>query len=151
MSHPSQTPQPRQQAEAGLQYTGYGYGGQPIDPRTGQPVWPGYTQGGYVQAPEKNSNGLAIGSLILGIVGLALSWIPIINYIAVVLGIIGLVLGGIGIFKSNRLMSIAGAVVSLIAIVASFMVFASFANAVDDAVNDVEQSTPVAPELQPLD
>ena len=43
-------------------------------------------------APQKGS-GLAITSLVLGLIGLMLSWIPIINYLAVILGLVGLVLG----------------------------------------------------------
>ncbi len=87
--------------------------------------------GGYQQPTEaKPSTGLAISSLILGAIGLCLSWIPIVNYLSVILGIIGLILGGIGIFSSHRMMSIAGTVVSMLSIVAAFAVFASFANAI---------------------
>jgi len=159
MSHPSQTPDPRNQADAGQQHAqqyaphlpgyssgeqfsgGYGYGGQPIDPATGYPYPP---QGWAPPSPSK-SNGLAIASLIVGVVALALAWIPIINYAAMVLGIIGLVLGGIGIFQSHRMMSIAGATLSLVAIVVSFAVFASFANSVDQAVDDYNSATSAIP------
>lgn len=85
--------------------------------------------------PEKKSGGLAIASLILGIVALFFSWIPIVNYFSVMLGVIGMVLGGIGIFKSSRVMSIFGTLLSLAAVIISFAVFGSFADAVDEELN----------------
>jgi hypothetical protein len=75
MSHPSQNPgphDPRAQAAAGQQHAGYG--GQPIDPNTGNPVPPpgwhpgSYAQGGYMPQPappKKKRRGLKI---LLGLV-----------------------------------------------------------------------------------
>lgn len=164
MSHPSQTPDPQDpntkdfgptRAYFGPPNTpppggGYGYGGQPLHPETGQPYPPQAWMGGYQGHPDygqraQNSNGLAIASLILGIVGLALAWIPIINYVAMVLGLIALVLGGIGIFKSHRMMSIAGGVLGLVAIVASFAVYAAFVNSVNTAVEEYNGAVAEAP------
>jgi hypothetical protein len=128
VSHPSHIPGPRD-------------GEQPpppwFNPAAGD--YQGYQ--GYHQAPQgwgpppapQNSSGLAIASIILGIVGLALAWVPIVNYIAMVLGLIALVLGGVGIFKSHRMMSIAGAVLGLVAIVASLAVYAAFVNSLNSA------------------
>ena len=42
---------------------------------------------------EKQKKGLAIAALVLGIIGLALSFLPIINNAAFIFGVIGLVLG----------------------------------------------------------
>jgi hypothetical protein len=92
------------------------------------------------QPPQQNGSGLAIASLVLGIIALLLSWIPIVNYVAVILGVVGLVLGIIGIFKSKRTMSIVGSALSLLAIIVSFIAFASFAKSVDDAVTELNSS-----------
>src|SRR4051794_23763781 len=94
-----------------------------------------------LQPQRQKGAGLAIAALVLGIVALLLSWIPIVNYAAVILGVTGLALGTIGIFKSQRIMSIIGSALSLLAIIVSIVVFASFANAVDDAVADLNAST----------
>lgn len=92
------------------------------------------------QPPQDKGAGLAIASLVLGIIAVLLSWIPIVNYLAVILGVVGLVLGVIGIFKSRRTMSIVGAVLSFLAIVVSIIAFASFATSVEDAVDDINSS-----------
>jgi hypothetical protein len=149
VSHPSQTPRPRHGEPD--QYAGYGYGGQPVDPGTGTPVPPpGYRyEPGYppfVPIPRKG-NGLAISSLVLGIVGVMLSWIPVVGYFAFIIGIVGFVLGAIGIFKSHRIMSITGVVLNTLAIVFSVIAFASLMSDVDKAVNDYNAAVEAAPEL----
>src|SRR5688500_3882503 len=142
MSHPSQIPGPRDpQGQQPPPWFDPSQGYQQAPP-PGYRYEPGYPP--YVPQ-ESKSNGLAISSLILGIVGLSLAWIPIVNYIAMVLGLIALVLGGIGIFKSHRIMSIAGAVLGLVAIVASFAVIASFANAMNEAAEDYNAAVAEAP------
>jgi hypothetical protein len=149
VSHPSQIPGPRD----GEQFAGYGYGGQPIDPRTGQPVWPGYGPGGHIAGPPRKGNGLAITSLTLGIVGVLLSWIPIVGYLAFILGLLGVVFGVIGIFKSHRIMSIVGTALSVLALIFSTIAFVSFANSVDSAVDDYNaavESAPAAPSAPTL-
>jgi hypothetical protein len=122
-------------------------GGAPVaHPRLGLPARgsvprPGHrgarypTQAAQQSTPQQTrekSGGLAISSLILGIIALFLSWIPIVNYLAVILGVIGLVLGAIGIFKSKRVMSIFGTALSVLSIIIAFTVFGAFAAAVDE-------------------
>jgi amino acid transporter len=93
----------------------------------------------YQQPAPRKGSGLAITSLVLGLIGLMLSWIPIINYLAVILGLVGLVLGVIGIWKSKRVMSIIGAVLCALTIIISFVAFASFADSVDKSISELEQ------------
>lgn len=50
---------------------------------------------------EKQKKGLAIAALVLGIIGLALSFLPIINNAAFIFGVIGLVLGIVALFRKN--------------------------------------------------
>jgi hypothetical protein len=128
MSNTSQTP-------SGEQYTGYGYGGQPTNPYTGQPFPPDYGR------PAQKSNGWAITSLTLGIVGLLLSWIPIISYLAFALGILAVVFGGVGIFKSHRLMSIIGTALGVITIVVSIITYVSLVNDLNGVVDKVNAAT----------
>ena len=49
-----------------------------------------FNQGGYVQA---QSNGLAVASLVLGILSILFVWIPFIGLVSWILAPIGLVLG----------------------------------------------------------
>ena len=51
---------------------------------------------------EKQKKGLAIAALVLGIIGLALSFLPIINNAAFIFGVIGLVLGIVALFRKNQ-------------------------------------------------
>lgn len=107
--------------------------------RRGSPVSQSYSQSpqyaGMQQPPARKGSGLAVASLVLGILALVFSLIPFINVVAIVLGIIGLVLGAIGIFKSSRTMAIIGSVLSLIAIIVSVAITGAFASAVDEEIN----------------
>jgi len=98
-----------------------------------QPMSPEYAQ--PQQPPRQKGSGLAVASLVLGILGLVFSLIPIVNIVGIVLGVIGLVLGVIGIFKSSRTMAIIGSVLSLLAIIVSVAITGAFASAVDEGLN----------------
>jgi uncharacterized protein DUF4190 len=81
-----------------------------------QPQQPAY--------PAQPSNGLAVASLVLGIVGLVFSFIPIVGVIAWPMVILGIVFGGIALNKANQApassskgMAIAGLVCSIIGLV----------------------------------
>ena len=88
------------------------------------------------QAPAAKGSGFAVTALVLGIVGLVFSFIPLVNVVGIILGIIGLIFGLIGIFKSRRVMSIVGSVLSLLAIILSIAISSAFASSVNDAIND---------------
>jgi len=86
-------------------------------------------------------NGLGISALVLGLIAVALSWIPLVNYVAVVLGVVGLVLGGIALnqvrqgVSNNPVVSAVGLVLCSLAVVLSFVAFDAF-------VQDVTNSEP---------
>ena len=62
---------------------------------------------------QPQGNGLAVASLVLGILSILFAWIPIIGMIAWILAPIGLVLGLVGLSKpSGRGMAIAGSICS---------------------------------------
>ncbi|MBS4174250.1 DUF4190 domain-containing protein [Bacillus sp. FJAT-49736] len=66
-----------------------------------------------VQKPE--GNGLAVASLVLGIVGVVLNLIPFLPY---VIGALAIIFGAVGIKKPiKKGMSIAGIILGVIAIV----------------------------------
>jgi uncharacterized protein DUF4190 len=71
--------------------------------------------------PVQPSSGLAVASLVLGIVGLVFSFIPFIGVIAWPMVILGIVFGGIALNKANQApassskgMAIAGLVCSIV-------------------------------------
>ena len=76
---------------------------------------------------KKTGNGLAVASMVLGIVGAALFLLPVIP---IILGVIGLIFGIIGVIGRNKPkkgMAIAGIVTSLVAIIiGGLLVFGVF-------------------------
>lgn len=101
-------------------------------------------------APPK-SNGLAIASLVLGIVALLLSWIPFVGFLGFILGIVGVVLGVIGLAKSHRILSAVGTALSALAIIISIAVWVATLNAVDDAIKDVNRGAEAVSQPEPSD
>lgn len=102
-----------------------------------------------VAAVPKRS-GLAVTALVLGIVGLVLSIIPVINVVGILLGGLAVVFGIIGIVTANgvkrtgRGMAIAGLILGAVAVVVGIIVnvvILGALSAVDDAVTvDVDSS-----------
>jgi hypothetical protein len=67
-------------------------------------------QGGYVQAP---GNGMAVASLVLGILSILFVWIPFVGLVSWILAPIGLVLGLVALKQPfGRGMAIAGSICS---------------------------------------
>ena len=54
------------------------------------------------QATPTGSNGMATTSLILGIVGFVLSFIPVINVFGILLDITAVILGAVGMGKAKK-------------------------------------------------
>ena len=82
-------------------------------------------QSAYPAQPA--TNGMAVASLVLGIVGLVFSFIPIIGLIAWPLVILGIVFGGVGLSKANEVpgapkgMAVAGLTCSIVGLVICFI------------------------------
>ncbi|HEX6360933.1 DUF4190 domain-containing protein [Actinophytocola sp.] len=89
----------------------------------------------------KPSNGLGLTGFILGLIGLLLSFIPLIGVVAWPLVILGIIFSAIGIAKAskgratNKGLSIAGLVVSVIGLVIC-IVWATVINKAVDEVNE---------------
>ncbi|HWC83267.1 MAG TPA: DUF4190 domain-containing protein [Pseudonocardiaceae bacterium] len=83
-----------------------------------QPPYP--QQNPYQQAAPQPGNGIAIGGMVTGIVGLVFGWVPVVGF---VLGAIALILSGVGIHNANtknasgRGMAVAGLVCGILAVV----------------------------------
>ena len=146
MSHPPQAP-----------YQQYG------PPSYGPPPGP----------PQKQGAGLAIASMVLGIIALLLCWIPIINNVAAVIAVVGLGLGIPALLRARRGthggkgMAITGLVTSVLAIVLvvlTQMLFVQAIEEVEDSFNEgiaesevasvdpgvAEEEAPAAQEIVPL-
>lgn len=110
---------------------------QQFPPANAQPAPLG--QPGPAPVAAKRS-GMAIASLVLGIVAAALSWMPIVNNLAFLVGLVGLALGIVGIVgcmrkgKGGKGLAIAGTVLSVVALVVVLATQAAYTAAIDEAL-----------------
>lgn len=71
-----------------------------------------------MEKEAKRTSGFATASLVLGIIGVCLSFIPIINNVAFVLAIMAIIFGVVALAKkASKGIAIAGVIISVIAIV----------------------------------
>jgi hypothetical protein len=56
-----------------------------------------------VPAPPPATNGLATRGMVLGIVGLSISWVPFLGFFSLPLGILATVFGGVSFSKASKL------------------------------------------------
>ena len=91
---------------------------------------------------EKQKKGLAIAALVLGIIGLALSFLPIINNAAFIFGVIGLVLGIVALFRKNqKVLTIIAIVMNVLAMGITLALQNSWSKALDDASKEIDKTT----------
>lgn len=89
---------------------------------------------------ETKKSGLAVAALVLGIVGIALSFIPIINNAAFVFAVIGLILGIIALAKKNKKgPAIAGVILCVLAIIITLVMQQAAAKALNEASSNLEK------------
>jgi hypothetical protein len=94
---------------------------------------------GYQQPSQPQPNGLAIAALICGIIALLLSWIPVINFLAIILGIAAVVTGIMGLRRAGdprygqRGLAVGGLVTGGLALVVAIAMLAFFVSIFGDA------------------
>jgi hypothetical protein len=112
-----------------------------------QPIQAPYQQYGPPPGyplPKKGA-GLAIASMVLGIIALLLSWVPIINNFAAVLAVVGLGLGVPAFLRARRGthggtgMSITGLVTSIVAIVVVIATQAFYSEVIDEVEREINE------------
>lgn len=79
--------------------------GTPVDAAGNTNQQSGYQQSGYQPVPPRlrkpnDGRGLSIAALVLGICGVALFWIMVVNWVVLASGILGIVFGYMGRKKS---------------------------------------------------
>jgi Domain of unknown function (DUF4190) len=106
--------------------------------------------------PPKQGAGLAIASMVLGIIALLLSWIPIINNVAAIIAVVGLGLGIPALIRARRGthngsgMAITGLVTSVLAIVLVILTQMLFVKAIDEVESSINESLAEV-EAEPVD
>ena len=91
---------------------------------------------------KKNSSGLATAGMVLGIIGVVLSFIPIINNIAFFIGILALIFGIIGIVKkAGKGKAIVGVVLGILSIVITLAMQSAVSDAIDETSKELDKIT----------
>lgn len=91
---------------------------------------------------KNQKSGFAVTALVLGIIGIVLSFIPIINTGAFILGILALIFGVVGLLTHNKKgMCIAGIIIGILAMVISFQMQSAFSKALDETTASLEESS----------
>jgi hypothetical protein len=133
VSHP--TPGPYQAYD---QPSGAPSYGPPAGPPAGPPP--------YTPPPTTKGAGLAIASMVLGIIALLLSWVPIVNNLAAILAVVGLGLGIPALIRARRGtaggtgLAITGLVTSVLAIVIVIATQILFVKALDEVGAALDES-----------
>ncbi|MBE6590197.1 MAG: DUF4190 domain-containing protein [Ruminococcaceae bacterium] len=90
-----------------------------------------------VRQPQKSA--LATAGMVLGIVGIATSFIPIVNNASFVLGILALIFGGIALVKKKLMgKAMTALVLGILSVVITLAMQAAMVSAVEDALGDIE-------------
>lgn len=85
--------------------------------------------------------------MVLGIIGICLSWIPIINNVAFVLAILAFIFGVVGIVqtkndkKRGRGKAITAIVLAVVTVIVVIAIQSAIGKAFDDATNEVNKSS----------
>ncbi|MGL5301450.1 MAG: DUF4190 domain-containing protein [Weissella confusa] len=91
----------------------------------------------------KEKKVVAIIALVMAILGLVLSWVPIINNVAAVFALFGIVLGVIALLinrKNKKTMSLVSTILSILAIIIVLVTQSMYSKAVDHASKSVDKS-----------
>lgn len=109
----------------------------------GSPSGPYVPQGPTDPEPEKRTNGFGIAALIIGIIALIGAFIPYINFVSGFLAVVGIVLSIVGLCIKNlkRGISIAGGIVSLVAMCLSIIMAIVYTASVISGLNVLTEHT----------
>ena len=141
MSHPYQ-PQQTPPISGGQPAYGQPQGQYPY----GMPP-AGYPQYGVQPPAPPKGSGLAVASLVLGILALLLCWVPIINNFAAVLAVVGLGLGIPALISARKGkrsgfgLALAGVILSVIAIIGVLVTQALYSSVIDEVTDELNSSS----------
>lgn len=105
------------------------------------------------QTPTKPSNGLGTAGFVIGIIGLVLSFIPLIGVVAWPLVILGIIFSAVGISKAvkgratNKGLAIAGVVVSIIGLVVCILWTVVWKKASDEVNEEANREAVIVYEI----
>lgn len=91
---------------------------------------------------EKKKSGLAVAGLVLGIIGICLSFIPVINNVAFFLGILAIIFGVITLVKKvGGGKAIAALVLGILSIIITLAMQSAISDALDETSKELDKIT----------
>lgn len=91
---------------------------------------------------EKKKSGLAVAGLVLGIIGICLSFIPVINNVAFFLGILAIIFGVITLVKKvGGGKAIAALVLGVLSIIITLAMQSAISDALDETSKELDKIT----------
>ena len=94
-----------------------------------------------MEEKEKKS-GLSTASMVLGIIAICMCFIPILNYVSIILGILSIIFGLIGIVKNaGRGKAIAGFVLGVISVIIVYNMYFAVGKALKEVSDTIDDAT----------
>ena len=94
-----------------------------------------------VEIVQPQKSGLATAALVIGIIGVCLSFIPIVNNAAFVLGVLAIALAIFPLIKKRSIgKAVSGIVLGVLAIAITLVMQAAMLNAVDEVIDDLDDA-----------
>lgn len=94
------------------------------------------------ESKKVEKSGLATAGFVLGIIGVVLSFIPIINNAAFVLGVLSLIFGIVSLIKkAGKGKAIVATILGILSIVITLMMQSAASNAIDEAGKELDKMT----------
>ncbi len=91
---------------------------------------------------EKKNTGLATAGLVLGIVGICLSFIPILNNIAFFLGVLAVIFGIISLAKkTSKGKAVAALILGILSVVITLSLQSSWSKSLDETSKELDKAT----------
>lgn len=95
-----------------------------------------HEKGLIIMAENTNKNGLAVAGFVVALIGLVLSWIPLVNVFGVILCAVGFILALIGAFKKPRTLAIIGMILAIAGGIIYYITWSRIAHAAQAAIEN---------------
>lgn len=99
--------------------------------------------------PATRPGGLAVSSLVLGIIGVVLSFMPLINNLTAAGAVVGFVLGFIGIFRSRQVMSGIGVFLCAVAVMLTVVAQTQLGEKLNEIGDRLDGATATGASVEP--
>lgn len=91
---------------------------------------------------EEKKTGFSVASMVLGIIGICLSFIPIINNVSFILGVLSVIFAIVSLVKkSGKAKAIVGLILGILSVVITLSLQNSWSKSLDDVGKDLDNMT----------